>query len=314
MAKIPLIDPTLEAMYKAIEAEAEAQPSWSRTLGMGNEQECNRRNAYSFRNAKRERFGYDALFRFDDGHNIEDMTIARLKQIPGVTVLDRDPDTFRQFTFKDIDGHSKGKMDGVIHGLYQAPTKWHVLEIKGVSDKKLGEFRAIKNKVGEKNALKEWNIVYYKQAQKYMNYSDLDRHYCVIGSAGGRNYESCRTEYDAAFAIRHIETARRIITDNALPDRISSDPQFYLCKQCTFSGICHGSELPTRDCRNCIHSSPVENGQWFCDRWMKKLENFESCPAHKFIPDFVAGTPIAADDFSVTYRMKNGGIFKDGET
>lgn len=314
MAKIPLIDPTLEAMYKAVEDESASHPSYRRTLGMGNEQECNRRSAYSFRNAKTERFDYASLFRFDDGNTIEDVTIARLKLVPGLEVLDRHPETHRQFTFKDIDGHSKGKMDGIIRGLIQAPVKWHVLEVKGVSEKKLAEFRSIKNKVGEKSALKEWNIVYYKQAQKYMHFSELDRHYCVIGSAGARSYESCRTEYDAAFAIRHIETSRRIIMDNALPDRISKDPQFYLCKQCPFNGICHGAEIPQRDCRNCIHSTPIENGDWFCDRWHKKLDNFEACGAHKFIPDFVPGTPICADDFSITYRMKNGAIFKDGET
>lgn len=46
---------------------------------------------------------------------------------------------------------------------------------------------------------------------------------------------------------------------------------------------------------------------------MKVLDGFEACPTHKFIPDFIAGKPIAADDFSVTYRMNDGSIFKDGE-
>lgn len=313
MAKIPLQDPTLLAMYKAVEDESVSHPSYRRTLGMGNEQECNRRSAYSFRNAKTERFDYASLFRFDDGNTIEDVTIARLKLVPGLEVVDRDPITYKQFVFKDVEGHLKGKVDGFITGLLQAPKKKHILEIKGVSDKKLSEFRSIKNSVGEKSALQKWNIVYYKQAQFYMHYANINRHYTVIGSAGARAYDSCRTEYDQSFAIRHIETSRRIIMDNSLPDRISKDPAFYLCKMCPAAAICHGGELPNRDCRTCIHSQPIENGSWHCDRWNKKLEGFEACPTHKYIPDYINGTVIAADDFSISYRLKNGGLFKDGE-
>ena len=54
----------------------------------------------------------------------------------------------------------------------------------------------------EKAALKEWDFQFYVQAQLYMHFFDLTRHYLVCASPGGRDMTSCRTEYNKAFA-RH---------------------------------------------------------------------------------------------------------------
>lgn len=309
-------DPTLEAADKAL-VEAESRKERRQYLGMSQIGEsCQRKLWYSFRWAFREIFDAVTIKRFHDGHLSEDVQAKRLRMAPGVKLQTRDTKNGNQIRYVDHDGHFSGHCDGIITGIKQAPTKKHIWEAKAVSEKKLAEFRKIKAEVGEKATLKKWNPVYWAQAQEYMGYEGTDRHYLTVSSPGVRDWDSCRTEYDHAAFLQLKTKALRIIKSEEPLDRVSNDPSWFECRYCSYKGICHEGDMPARSCRTCLHSAPVENGQWSCERWAKRLtatEQEAGCPAHKMLPGLVPGVPVDVQEHGITYKMNDGTSWYDGE-
>lgn len=308
-------DPTLLAADKALEERAKLEKP--RTyLGMSQiGDSCSRKLWYSFRWADREVFDSATLKRFEDGHRTEDLIINRLKLVDGLDIVASLPDG-GQIRVVDFNGHYSGHLDGTITGLFQAPKAPHILEIKCVGDKKFAEFKKAINDAGEKKALRIWNPVYYAQAQAYMHYMGYNRHYIIVATAGGRDWVSARTEYDAPYSIQLRAKAQRIIDSQEPLDRISNSPTWFECKWCVFKGICHEEESPERNCRTCLHSTPIENGQWHCDRYGKILtpeEQRAGCVIHKYLPSLVPAEIIKADEKGITYKMSDGSEWYDGE-
>ena len=244
MVKLPDLtkDPTLTAAEEAaIEAASREEPR--AYLGMSSlGDECERRLWYKFHRPAPQRHPARTLFAFADGHLSEDVIIARLRLVSGVTLLNIDPDTGKQFGLSDFDGKLKGHMDGVILGLLQAPSTWHVFEAKCTNEKSFAKLLKLKEEKGEKEALLAWNPVYWSQAQLYMGYADLTRHYTVICTPGARDWTSVRTEFNLEGFIRLKEKARRIIEAPYPLARISNDPAWYVCKWCDHHAQCHKNE------------------------------------------------------------------------
>lgn len=316
MAPLPkTIDPTLEAVDRAIEKKAR-QDKVRPYLGMSAVgHPCDRRHWYSFRWAASETFDAAALKRFEDGHYQEDVQAKRLRLVEGITLLTIDPETGRQFGYSDHGGHFKGHADGVITGLLQAPVNPEIWEHKATDEKKQDKLEKLKIDLGEKSALKAWDATYYAQAQLYMHYSGLKRHYLTCSSPGGRKTVSCRTEYDRAEAERMIARAERIVSADYPLTRMSEDPSFYMCRWCGFNSVCHGGQFSKRNCRTCLHSSPVDLG-WHCGRFDHHLtieDQREGCQWHRFIPELVPGEQTDADDNAewVVYRMADGSEWRD---
>lgn len=316
LTKVLADDPTLEAADRALEAE-HAKQLPRKYLGMSQIGEsCTRKLWYSFRYAYRERFDADTIKRFEDGHKSEDLIAARLRMAPGVTLETVDQRTGDQFRYTDHNGHASGHCDGKITGLIQAPVKKHIWENKSTSEKKFTELKKIIIDVGEKQALRKWNATYYGQAQLYMHYEPTDRHYMTVCTPGGRNWLGLRTEYNQEYAVNLRDRAGRIIKSEEPMDRISDDPAWFECRNCPARGMCHEDDTPNRSCRTCLHSTPIENGEWHCDRWGKTLsleEQLAGCPAHLYLPPLVPGEVTGTTEISVTYRMKNGSTWVDSE-
>jgi len=135
-----------------------------------------------------------------------------------------------------------GHVDGIIKGLVQAPKTPHVLEVKCVGEKGFAEFKKLVFEYGEKRALEQWNSSYYSQAQVYMRYFNLDRHYLVVALAGGRDMAACRTEFNPEYAEKLVDKAERILQATTEPARVSDKPDFYQCRWCPFKEICHGKK------------------------------------------------------------------------
>jgi hypothetical protein len=87
--------------------------------------------------------------------------------------------------------------------------------------------------------LQEWDIVYYGQAQIYMHYMDMTRHYMTVSLAGVRDFDSCRTEYDKGYATSLVERAKRVIEFESPPIRLSDKKDAWVCKFCDFREECH---------------------------------------------------------------------------
>lgn len=231
-------DPTLEAMYFEIEGlQEKKRRDYIGASAIGNP--CARQIWYEYNGYERKPFNAKTLMNFEDGHYSEDLTAARLRLIQGIELHTHNEDG-SQFGFKAMDGKFGGHCDGFIRGLLQAPKAWHVWEHKACGQKKYNEFISKKEKHGEKNVLQKWNETYYVQAQLYMHYSKLDRHYLTVALAGSREYQSCRTEYKPEIAEQYIDRAEKILNATEPPRRKSEKSDFYLCKWCDFKDICHG--------------------------------------------------------------------------
>jgi hypothetical protein len=278
---------------------------------------CSRKLWYNFRHAGREVFNAITLKRFSDGHRTEDLIIERLRLVEGLDIVATLPNG-GQIRIADHDGHFSGHLDGTIVGLLQAPKTPHILEIKCVGDKKMTELKKAITDLGEKQALRKWNQVYYGQAQAYMHYMNYTRHYLVVATAGGRDWLSVRTDCDPAYAIQLVVKAKRIINAQEPPDRISNSKTWFECRFCHFSPICHDSEMPNRSCRTCIHSETLSEGRWHCKRFGRDLaleEQIDGCPAHAFLPKLVPGDIVSVDEenSTITYKMPDGTMWRDGE-
>lgn len=311
MTSIPQIgDPTLDAMNNAI---ANRPAKYSTYLGMGAVgEECERKLWYQFRRVAPAIFSAKTLKGFEDGHATEALLVSRLKAVPGIELLDKDPNTSEQWKFLDFQGHFMGFADGKISGLLQAPKTEHIFEAK--CSAKWTDLDKAKKKVGEKLALMEWNAGYYAQAVLYMDYADLDRHYLVCASPGGREETSVRTDADPAHAARLREKAKRVIYSSAPLPRISEKADFFKCKWCDFSDICHNAEPAERNCRTCLHSSIADNGLWLCEKngHLMKPKEQSGCDDHLYLPGLVPGEQIDAGADWVEY-MVNGKVWRDGK-
>jgi hypothetical protein len=234
-------DPTLAALDREMERRGEMQPRRTYLGASLIGHACERFIWYAIRpDTPRRPFDAATLRRFEDGHRSEDVLIQRLRLVPGVELETHDA-LGNQFGFSDMDGMFRGHVDGLVRGLLQAPKTEHVFEAKCVSEKRFAEFGKAVDKVGEKAALLEWDPGYWAQAQVYMHYFDLTRHYLVVMSAGARSHASCRTEVDSEAGKQLREKARRIIQAESPPARISERIEFFKCKFCDFQGVCHAA-------------------------------------------------------------------------
>ena len=311
MVKIELDanDPNLlEADAILEKREAHRPRRWY--LGMSAGGYCARKNYYGFRGVTPKPFTATTLKNFDSGHRAEPVMIERIRQVPDLQVISLDPDSGRQIEVSDFDGHFLGHLDFEILGLKQAPKTWHVGECKETTEKKLAEFRRVKARVGEKNTLKEWNEPYYAQHQLYMRYRRRKRGWLVVASAGVRDWDAVRTDFNRADADMYMERARQIIEEpDKIPDRISEDPSYFMCKyMCEFSAVCHEGDMPERNCRTCAFGKPYLNKAWRClknDKNMTIKEQRVGCNDQRYMPALVSGSVIEVTDNAITYQMNN---------
>jgi hypothetical protein len=233
------VDPTLDAVCKAVEARAAAEPPRTYLGASSLGDSCERKQWYSINGAPCEPFTASTLFKFEDGHRTEALIIERFRLVPGVELWDRDDHTGGQIGGKLYGGRFGWHVDGVIKGLLQAPETPHVFEVKAVNPKKYKEFVDLRTKLGEKQVLMNWDFVYFVQAQVYMGLLDLKRHYLVVASPGGREMATCRTEFVPVHFEALMKKAERIIEAKEPPARVHHDPSYYLCKMCRFRKHCH---------------------------------------------------------------------------
>jgi hypothetical protein len=146
-----------------------------------------------------------------------------------------------------------------------------------------------------------------------MHYSGMERHYLTCSTPGGRETIAVRTEYNAGIADKHRATSLAIIIAPEPPEKVSTDPTFYICKMCPFAELCHGAQLPAANCRTCAHSTPELDGnaRWSCAKWKASVPNAhlrDACPSHVFLPVFFRDSIVldAGTNESPWLHMKHG--------
>jgi len=333
MAKLPVMhkDPTIDAMREVALGDAHAAEQPRRYLGMSSIGErCERKLWYSFRwsftvspwLAQDESQKLIATWAADDGHRTEALMAARLRKVKGIELHTLDPRTGRQIEFSYLGGHFCGHADGVVRGVLQAPKTWHVWEHKARDEEYTRLLQKAINEKGEKNALQEWEPIYYAQAVMYMDSIDMTRHYMTVSGPGGRVPAiGLRTDANPDFARALRAKAERIIRAQEPPPRISDQPAWHECKICPAWNVCHGNRAPPVSCRTCVHATPEiegEGGRWSCA--FHKIDIPEhgqrvGCDSHRFIPALIPyAKPVDADPAEnwIEYELANGVRFRNG--
>lgn len=308
---------TVRAMREARRAKADRR--LSRRLGasiLGHE--CDRFLWYSFRWAiEPEDFDGRMLRLFETGHREEARMIADL-QAAGVEIEPVDPATGQQWEATFVAGHGVAKLDGIIRaGLPDAPTKPHTFEAKTHNTKSFAKLLEV--------GVEKSKPPHFAQVQVGLEVFGFDDALYLAVNKNDDSEYSVRIARDPAKALRLLKRAERVVTAKRPPAKFSEDASTFACRFCAARELCHGDEGPPRNCRTCLHSTPVVGsdpaepgpGAWHCARFDLAISRDQAplgCPHHLFIPDLVPGEQIDADEEAerVTYRMRDGSEWIDG--
>lgn len=303
-------NPTVAAIDEQFRSAQDASHyRYIRGSGIGHP--CSRHLWYKWRWAhKPEEFSGRMLRLFETGHREESRMITQLRNV-GVDVQDVDPSTKRQWQVTALDGHFRGHADGILTGIIEAPSTPHLFEAKTHGEKSFSQL--VKHGV---DIAKPEHVA---QMQIYMHLLGLTRGFYLAKNKNTDELYAERLRYDPAHAAALMVKAERIKESHDPLERISDDPDYFLCKafKCASYDLCHGNGWALRNCRTCIHSSPVGHGGWHCDRDDRPLsykEQNAGCAAHRYLPGLVPGEQIDADEAAetITYQIHSGGEFIDG--
>lgn len=274
--------------------------------------ECERELWYTFRGCTTPDFSGRMFRLFETGHMEEPRMVEELRGIGcEVHEVGEDGKQFRVASFGD---HFAGHLDGVALGIPEAPKTWHLLEFKTHSAK---SFRAL-----TKKGVQESKPQHYAQMQVYMGLAKLTRALYLAKNKDTEELHAERIRYDSqAFGLL-MDKAKRIIYSPTPAPRISEDPNYYLCRFCDHSGLCHGTAdvalpISNRTCKTCCHSTPGEQGgKWHCAKFadwphIPQETLYKGCEHHLTIPDLLpfAEAVDAGEDW-IEFDNTDGGKWK----
>ena len=252
-------------------------------------QPCDRRLWLQFRWAVQERFPGRILRLFRRGQDEEARLIEDLRAA-GLVISETD-ESGRQHAVR-FSAHLSGSMDGIVEsGVPEAPHKPHVFEAKTHSAK---SFSDMCKKGVEKSKPQHW-----AQCHAYMHGKGIDRALYVAVNKDDDSIYVERIRYDKALAEKLVERGNRIVGSDRLPQPVSADPSWYICKMCPAHAFCHKGELPKEiNCRTCLHATAGPNG-WHCERWDSAIpEEWQrvGCGSHAIHPDLVPWKMLDSPD------------------
>ncbi|WP_085440274.1 oxidoreductase [Magnetofaba australis] len=298
---------TVTAIYHAYESAADDgfRPHLGASL-IG--KECERALWYDFHWVTRSQFAGRILRLFQTGHLEEPRLVADLRRI-GVTVMDLNPQSGRQWQVKAHGGHFGGSLDAVAMGVPEAPKTWHVCEFKTHNAK---SFKALVDK-----GVEEAKPQHYAQMQIYMHLFEMERALYLSVCKDSEELYAERVCVDHDLAQRLLEKAGRIIFSPHPPVRLHEDPSWWQCKLCDHHAICHEGAFAEINCRTCLHSTAEADGRWSCAQHQIVLSapaQKQGCNQHLYIPDLVPGKQTDVDPVAgvVTYQFPGGGLWRNG--
>jgi hypothetical protein len=211
----------------------------------------------TFRWLKFEEFDGRMLRLFNRGHEEEHRFVRWLRGM-GFDVREVDPATGKQFRIVGAKGHFGGSLDG----LAMAPARY------GLSTPLLTEFKTHSQKSFDK--LKKEGVCkskpqHFRQMCSYGRAYELKFGlYCAVNKNTDEIWLEI-VELDWRQADDLFRKAEGIVFARSRPPKIAQTATFFDCKYCTFAGLCHAGEVPSKNCRSCARAIPVENAEWFCE-------------------------------------------------
>lgn len=260
--------------------------------------ECRAELFHSFRWSVKSEFDAETHLRFLDGHRSEDV-MAQYLMMSGVNLYTHGKDG-KQFGVSILGGHFAGSMDGLIYG----GLPWHkkrneltVWEHKAVNDGKFNKLIKLVNELGPDgkiSALREWDEVYYAQAQMYMHLSGAKSHWLTCSTAGCRDFTGVATKYNQDVAEALVAKAETVITAHDCPAHAYGDPSFFKAKFLNARDLIYLDKVPAPNARNSLFSFPIvddsNDAVWWDDYDSQPipLECQEKAPQfHLWNPTFI---------------------------
>jgi hypothetical protein len=270
---------------------------------------CERQGWYAFRWARDPKRFPGSIVRSNLARqqNMDEL-VASLSDA-GVKVQRVDPKTFMAIDVIAADGHYRQKITGTVEGLLEAPKTVHLLYADQQPAKAFAQIVKHGLAIGKPDRIPALQIG--------MHLLGLTRSYYLVRNKDTDELHSERIEHDAVHAMTLLAKAERIRDANQPAARVSDDPNWFECKFCPAFDLCHAGEFALRNCRTCLHSSPVAGGGWQCVRHNRPIgidEQALGCPQHLFLPGLVPGEQVDADpaNETVTYELARGGAWVDG--
>ena len=300
---------TVQSIYQAYEMKSDN--GWRPHLGasvIG--RKCNRELWSIFRWVTETSHNGRLLRLFDTGNHEEPRLVKDLRAT-GATCYDVDPETGRQFRVQAHGGHFGGSMDGAALGLKEDSETWHVCEFKTHNDKSFHKLL--------KEGVEKSKPEHFAQMQIYMHLTEMDRALYLSVNKNDDTLYGERINYDKEISEKLLDKAGQIIFAQNPPTRITEDAAFWKCKFCDHWENCHGGQLPARNCRTCLHSTPTKDGEWICEQGEKPVPipldvQMVGCQHQRFIPRLVSGEQEDVVHGNITYKMRDGRLWEDNGT
>lgn len=301
MAALDIREPVegeIGATYERLQRPPKDSPTL-RASGIG--EECSRRLWYELRWTISPAPLPGRLLRlFETGHIEEARLLDDLRKI-GVKIEGQ-----QEPIPALADGWLTGHPDGIGTGIPGAPKTPHLIECKTHNDANF--------KLWRRQGVKTSHPKHYAQMQIYMHALKLTRALYICVNKNTDEIGAQRVQYDPLEAARLVVRAEGIVAaDWVAPPKISAKPDFYLCTFCDFRGVCHGEQIPRRNCRTCMHFTMRQEACGLMSARRSLAEQREGCAMHRYLPAIINLEQTDADPEAgvVRYRRKDGSEFVD---
>lgn len=255
----------VDRIYQHYERQREVEPP---RFHLGASQlgaDCERAVWMSYRWFDNEEFEGTKLRLFDTGKREEFRFLEELEAI-GVELnfIDNNPEL--QHRISAYGGHFAGSLDAIATRVDpENPETPYVIEFKTHNTK---SFNALK-----KEGVQQSKWQHYVQVQIYMGITSIHQAlYLAVHKDTDELYEEI-ISFDKAVFEQMMQKARRLIHSQTAPFKINESPQYYKCKWCPMSNVCHKGAAPKKSCRSCVYAKPHETGKWHCSKKDELLDN-----------------------------------------
>ena len=289
---------------------------------------CRRWLWLSFRWAVREHFTGRMLRLFDRGQREEAVIVENLRRI-GIIIHHTSADDGGQL-FVKLAPHVGGSLDGIIEsGVPGAEKTRHVAEFKTHNLKNFNELKA--------KGVFEAKRRHWCQMQCYMHGTGIKRALYVAVCKDNDELYTERVEYNPKAAEDIIRRGAEIVLTERMPEPLSADPAWYVCKMCPAWTFCHQThqiEADCVNCRTCAHVTPKEDGTWVCENAehffggaiekdsglsclavQSEQDQRDGCSRHALHPDLVPWKCAGADEFNnAVYKIDGKQVINGGGT
>lgn len=187
------------------------------------------------------------------GHLLEDRIVEDLKSKANLRVWEVDGLTGRQFSYEQWGGHVVCHSDGHIElddGVLR------ILEIKTMNDASFKKFR--------ENGVAYSHPQYMHQLQMMMGMSGFDESVFLAMNKNTCEYGAQIVPFDPLYFAQIKARIERQLTGEP-QRRIASTPDDWRCTGCFKRTSCWQGTDVEKHCATCKHSSPKQDGGWYCD-------------------------------------------------